>query len=223
MARRIAGFWRQWVKNAAPLGGIAAAGDVTAQYLVNRGGGADAPPSGVGPAIDQRRVASIATFSLLYGGIFQRYVYQRFDAWFGVQAALSVVSKKVAADTFVHAPLLYLPCYFVATGLMQGKPLAENVECLRTKFADTMLAYLMIWPGAMFAIFWAVPEPRRVLFIAACAFMEKGFYSWIQLRDGWKDAPGQASPLAEVYTSSSHSADLPFSAIGGTVLAAGGF
>mmetsp|Transcript_40903 Transcript_40903/g.113718 ORF Transcript_40903/g.113718 Transcript_40903/m.113718 type:complete len:234 (-) Transcript_40903:135-836(-) len=218
LLRGMARFWREWIRHAAQSGGIAAAGDVTAQYFVNKGTStsnmsAESSTSCAGPVIDQRRVASIATFGFLYGGLFQRVVYQRFDAWLGVQRAFTVISKKVAMDVFLHAPFVYLPCFFVGTGLMQGKPLEDTIGYLRAKFADTMLAYVMIWPGAMFAMFWAVPEPSRIIFLAMCSFFEKAFYSWIQLGGSGKGAiPGvkdagqffvlEDSPLPEMYIGS---------------------
>mmetsp|Transcript_65545 Transcript_65545/g.181710 ORF Transcript_65545/g.181710 Transcript_65545/m.181710 type:complete len:245 (-) Transcript_65545:159-893(-) len=233
-ARGVAGFWWQWVKKAVQSGFISGAGDLTAQYLLNGNASnrsSDASSQCAGPHIDQRRVASIATFSTFYSGIVQRCLYLRFDAWFGVCTAASTVTKKVALDTCVHAPLLYLPVFFLSTGLMQGKPLADSLDCLRTKYASTMLTYAMIWPGATFVMFRLVPEPSRVLFLAACSFVEKAFYSWVQMdgartsarpgvvdagrRSGWKD-----STFAGVYAGSG---DASFPAIGGAVCGAGAF
>lgn len=92
--------------------------------------------------------------------------------------------KKVVADTLIHAPFVYLPTFYVSTGLMQGKSLMDSIALFRAKFRETMAAYVVIWPFTMLGIFYVVPEPSRVLVLACLCFFEKALYSSIQQGKG---------------------------------------
>eukprot|EP00444_Apocalathium_aciculiferum_P056497 CAMPEP_0183600140 /NCGR_PEP_ID=MMETSP0371-20130417/179785_1 /TAXON_ID=268820 /ORGANISM="Peridinium aciculiferum, Strain PAER-2" /LENGTH=264 /DNA_ID=CAMNT_0025812211 /DNA_START=67 /DNA_END=861 /DNA_ORIENTATION=+ len=210
---RIAMIW-PWAKTAAQSAGIATAADVTTQWFMNKGNVPEIATSkaGVSTNLDMRRAASIGAFGFFYSGGLQRLIYQKFDASFGTKATMQVVAKKVAADSFLHgpilyvpafymvtglpmqvvakkvaadsflhAPFLYVPAFYMVTGLLQGKSLEESFVRLRAMYCDTMTTYLMIWPAAMFGLFWAVPEARRVVTLACLAFVEKAVYSLIEL------------------------------------------
>ena len=75
-----------------------------------------------------------------YGGLFQRVLYLQMDRVFGTSTALNTVATKVAADALVHAPLLYVPTFFLTTSMIQGASPREAVAVLRDKWADTMIA-----------------------------------------------------------------------------------
>mmetsp|Transcript_31626 Transcript_31626/g.104818 ORF Transcript_31626/g.104818 Transcript_31626/m.104818 type:complete len:234 (-) Transcript_31626:147-848(-) len=179
---RIAMIW-PWAKTAAQSAGIAAAADVTTQWFMNKGNVPDIATSkaGVSTNLDLRRAASIGAFGFFYSGGLGRLVYQKFDATFGTKATMQVVAKKVAADALLHGPILYVPAFYMITGLLQGKSLEESFVRLRAMYCDTVTTYLMIWPAAMFGLFWAVPEARRIVTLACLAFVEKAVYSLIEL------------------------------------------
>eukprot|EP00442_Polarella_glacialis_P011748 CAMPEP_0115108996 /NCGR_PEP_ID=MMETSP0227-20121206/38372_1 /TAXON_ID=89957 /ORGANISM="Polarella glacialis, Strain CCMP 1383" /LENGTH=269 /DNA_ID=CAMNT_0002507469 /DNA_START=259 /DNA_END=1068 /DNA_ORIENTATION=+ len=185
--RSLVGVLRPWAKTAAQSACIAAAADLTTQWLVSEKKATDLTAgnwsSNFNPGgLDLVRAGSFAAFGFLYGGFIQRLVYLKFDAVFGVQSALAVVAKKVAADSLLHAPLMYVPMFYLATGLLQGHGLSASVDRLNSNYSDTLRTYLMIWPGAMFAMFRYVPERKRCIFLACCAFFEKAIYSWLELR-----------------------------------------
>lgn len=184
LAQNFAGLWRQYIKAAVQSGGVAAAGDLTAQCL--RSGGASADSVGAGVSIDQRRTASIGTFQCLYNGLITRFVFRRFDTLFGMQTSLTIVSKKVALDTFTHTPLLYLPCFLVATPLLQGKSLTESVDRLCVNYVDTLMATCTIWPLAVFTMFRFISEPNRIVFLSFASFALMTCNSLIQLKNARK-------------------------------------
>mmetsp|Transcript_22259 Transcript_22259/g.72062 ORF Transcript_22259/g.72062 Transcript_22259/m.72062 type:complete len:236 (-) Transcript_22259:468-1175(-) len=179
---RIAMIW-PWAKTAAQSAGIAAAADVTTQWFMNKGNVPDIATSkaGVSTNLDLRRAASIGAFGFFYSGGLGRLVYQKFDATFGTKATMQVVAKKVAADALLHGPILYVPAFYMITGLLQGKSLDEAFGRLSAMYKDTVATYLMIWPAAMFGLFWAVPEARRTVTLACLAFGEKAVYSMMEL------------------------------------------
>jgi len=179
---RIAMIW-PWAKTAAQSAGIATAADVTTQWFMNKGNVPEIATSkaGVSTNLDMRRAASIGAFGFFYSGGLQRLIYQKFDASFGTKATMQVVAKKVAADSFLHGPILYVPAFYMVTGLLQGKSLDEAFGRLCVMYKDTVATYLMIWPAAMFGLFWAVPESRRIVTLACLAFGEKAVYSMMEL------------------------------------------
>mmetsp|Transcript_31628 Transcript_31628/g.104821 ORF Transcript_31628/g.104821 Transcript_31628/m.104821 type:complete len:233 (-) Transcript_31628:322-1020(-) len=179
---RIAMIW-PWAKTAAQSAGIATAADVTTQWFMNKGNVPEIATSkaGVSTNLDMRRAASIGAFGFFYSGGLQRLIYQKFDASFGTKATMQVVAKKVAADSFLHGPILYVPAFYMFTGLLQGKSLDEAFGRLSAMYKDTVATYLMIWPAAMFGLFWAVPEARRTVTLACLAFGEKAVYSMMEL------------------------------------------
>mmetsp|Transcript_94919 Transcript_94919/g.268146 ORF Transcript_94919/g.268146 Transcript_94919/m.268146 type:complete len:236 (+) Transcript_94919:86-793(+) len=179
---RLAKIW-PWAKTAAQSAGIATAADVTTQWFMNKGNVPEIATSkaGVSTNLDMRRAASIGAFGFFYSGGLQRLIYQKFDASFGTKATMQVVAKKVAADSFLHGPILYVPASYMVTGLLQGKSLDEALGRLSAMYKDTVATYLMIWPAAMFGLFWAVPEARRIVTLACLAFGEKAVYSMMEL------------------------------------------
>mmetsp|Transcript_71707 Transcript_71707/g.201170 ORF Transcript_71707/g.201170 Transcript_71707/m.201170 type:complete len:211 (+) Transcript_71707:61-693(+) len=200
-ARWAAQFW-EWSKTAAQAGCIAASADLTCQLARDhqkRGEAAGTWSSRFG-RVDWRRVASFGAFSFFYGGFLQRFLYRGFDAAFGAQQTGVVVMKKVAADLAV-APVIYIPCFYMATGLLTGLSIEASAQRLSDQFRETITAYVSLWPGAVFLVFRLVPEHHRILTMAGFAFMEKCIYSWLELRKpagvaGAAVLPGVQPPLA---------------------------
>ena len=64
--------------------------------------------------IDWARNAAFAFFSGAYLGVGQHFVYNvAFTRLFGSQTNVATALRKVAADSFGHVPLLYLPLYYL--------------------------------------------------------------------------------------------------------------
>lgn len=123
---------------------------------------------------DRSRTLSFGFFGLFYAGLLQRGIYRLID-----RLAPGRPLQKVALDLFVHAPLLYVPAFYISTNLLQGKTLMESWQKLESKYVDTLKAYYMIWPVPMALCFGVIPERHRVMFIALFAFAEKAIYSYL--------------------------------------------
>lgn len=150
--------------------GIGGAADLTVQM--------SSGPSKISD-LDLRRTMSMSVFSLCYTGVLQRLIYLRFDLWFGVGNSLKQSFLKLFMDTFVHAPFIYIPTFYMTTGMLQGLGWSASYEKLRNKYNETLLSYMLIWPGPMFVCFRCIPETRRVVFISAISFVEKSIYSYL--------------------------------------------
>jgi len=165
---------RAKVKSALQAGAISGTADLVVQVSYNK-------PQSVWD-LDLRRTLSFAVFSFMYSGILQVAIYRRFDKWFGVGKSMSVVLPKLAADCFLHAPLVYIPIFYAATGMLQGLSWSRALMKLKDKYAETLKCYVMLWSGPMLICFRYVPLRNRVLFIAGCSFGEKCIYSVIGQR-----------------------------------------
>lgn len=124
--------------------------------------------------IDYARVLSFMAFGTFYAGSFQPWVYRSFDRLFGDD-----VPRKLLAEFFAYAPLLYVPSFYIITGLFQGLGWSGSMDKLNDKYVATLLSFFAVWPAPMFAYFKWVPENQRVLFLAICGFIEKIAYSII--------------------------------------------
>lgn len=146
--------------------------------------------------IDLRRTASFVAFGFGYSGLIQRFVYRGFDRVFGIQNTFRVIMCKVAADAFIHAPIMYVPSFYITTSLLQGYSISGSVDRLRAAYSDTLKAYVSIWFLPMAVCFRFVPEVQRANFVAVCAYIEKGIYSMMDQRKS-QSKDQQATALDE--------------------------
>ncbi len=124
--------------------------------------------------LDIQRVVSFSLFGLCYCGGFQPNVYKLFDRWFGTSGSLKkCVLPKMAADFFAYMPLVYVPSFYMITGMIQGLGFSGSVQRLCLKYRETLLAYFAIWLGPMFVYFRFIPEAQRVLYLSALGFVER--------------------------------------------------
>ncbi|CAE8694087.1 unnamed protein product [Polarella glacialis] len=220
--------WMQWTKAAAQSACLAGTADLCAQALVRptspnsqRGVGQQCTselPNCAG-TFDLQRSSSFAAFGFCWSGFIQRLIYLRFDAALGVYPRLAAVCMKVAADTFLYGPLVYIPAFYMSTGLMQGRSVEESYERLRCMYKETMTVYVFLWPWAMFTVFRAVPEPGRTSFIAFCAFIEKSIYSWMELGTCNINVDSQPEDNNNSNDNNSNNNNLQFVAVNGAFFA----
>jgi protein Mpv17 len=161
---------KEMFSNGAKACSLGASADFLVQYMTS--------PSYTD--LDFRKTLSFAAFGFCYGGVFLTQVYRRYEVWFGVGQSLRVVLTKLAFDFFIHAPVIYVPTFYMTTGLVQGLGLSGSVAKLKDKYYETLRVYFLIWPVPMTMCFF-MPPNVRVLFIASFAFFEKCIYSFINL------------------------------------------
>eukprot|EP00900_Chrysochromulina_parva_P022482 jgi/Chrpa1/4868/Chrysochromulina_OHIO_Genome00014357-RA len=157
-------LWCRWLQAPLQASAIGTSGDLVCQLAVE---------GKTLSRIDTRRSLSFSIFGFLYSGIFQRALYLRFDQIFGVGQDLRTVSLKVASDSLLHGPFLYIPTFCISTAVLQGSSSEEVWERFRSNWAPMVQAYLGIWPATMGLMFYAIPVPSRILYISTIAFAEK--------------------------------------------------
>jgi hypothetical protein len=114
------------------------------------------------------------------GGFVNHLVYNRiFAQLFGAGTGWRTVASKTAADAFITAPFLYVPTFYLSTGVMQGSTVTESWLKCQSKWTETMKAYLCIWPATLSVAFSVIPVQHRVVYIACVAFVEKAIFSAI--------------------------------------------
>lgn len=164
---------RLWKVVKAPLqaGLITASGDTCCQMQLEGKSFRD---------LDKRRTLAFATFGFFYGGFVNHLVYNRiFAQLFGAGTGWRTVASKTAADAFITAPFLYVPTFYLSTGVMQGSTVTESWLKCQSKWTETMKAYLCIWPATLSVAFSVIPVQHRVVYIACVAFVEKAIFSAI--------------------------------------------
>jgi hypothetical protein len=175
--RVIPGFSRMQgsaLANALQACSFAGAADLMIQVTYNK-------PQEIGD-LNLRRIISFSMFGLLYSGGFQVVMYRRFDQYFGMGSAMRQALAKVAADCLIHAPFIYIPSFYLITGMVQGLGFSGSLTKLRDNYNETLQCYLILWCCPMLFCFRCVTARYRVLFIAGCAFFEKCVYSLIGQR-----------------------------------------
>jgi hypothetical protein len=128
--------------------------------------------------LDLRRLAAVTTFTALYMGGCQHFIFQLYP--FGVVAVarrilphgpmrVQVLKESTLAHAHLcawadnlHCAMGYIPSYFVGVGLMQGDSVARTVANLRAEWVGTYLSCTVFWVPFMTANFALVAPLRRV-------------------------------------------------------------
>jgi len=89
---------------------------------------------------DYQRFASMLTFGAVYSGGFSTLVYSSYSRFpkFLINTPAKMGLTCTLVDNFLHVPLLYTPAFYVMTGLMQGRTLAESTTTLRSGYLTSL-------------------------------------------------------------------------------------
>jgi len=124
-----------------------------------------------------RRTLGFMVFGSCYCGGFQPNMYKLFDKWFGRGMSMREVLPKLFVDVFVYEPVMYIPAFYMITGLVQGFGWAGSFRRLSGLYASTVVSTIAIWLGPLFVYFKWIPIKRRPLFLAVCGFVERCVFS----------------------------------------------
>jgi hypothetical protein len=91
---------------------------------------------------------------------------------------------KAGSDVFVAAPLVYIPSFYMYTGVAQGKSVAAAGEHLRNKWWDTASGYVGVWLPLQFVNFLAVPLHGQVVFVNAATLLWNIYISYLSNSGG---------------------------------------
>mmetsp|Transcript_339 Transcript_339/g.595 ORF Transcript_339/g.595 Transcript_339/m.595 type:complete len:324 (-) Transcript_339:120-1091(-) len=121
---------------------------------------------------DFARTLSFMLFGQIYCGAFQPCVYRRFDRWFGDN-----VKRKLLAEFLFYMPLVYIPSFYMMTGMLQGLGCAGAFAKLCLKYWVTLQSDLALWFAPMIVYFRWVPENYRVLYLSTLGMIERVVFS----------------------------------------------
>lgn len=124
--------------------------------------------------VDLRRNMAFGFFSAAWLGVGQHLVYNvAFTRIFGTSTHLFTALKKVAADSAVHVPMMYLPLYYsfkaVVLGEGDGTALGGLAQYSHD-FWPVMTTYWSAWPLVHLTSFTVVPVELRIGFVACVSF-----------------------------------------------------
>lgn len=149
-------------KDAIAAGAIGGAADMIVQVISNL------------EPYNYLRTMSFVIFGQFYCGGFQPHVYRGFDRWLGDD-----ILRKLLLEFLIYATIVYIPSFYLITGMLQGLGWSEALASLSTNYVETVVSYFLIWPLPMFVYFRLVPEKARVLYICMFSFVEKMVYSFL--------------------------------------------
>lgn len=117
--------------------------------------------------LDTRRSASIGLWGLFIMGPALHYWYAVLDRlFFGKFAVLN----KLLSDQLLFAPV-FNAAFIVGVGSLEGNPLKEVAETVRTKFWPSMKANWTLWPAAQVVNFALVPKTFQIVYVNCVALV----------------------------------------------------
>lgn len=118
--------------------------------------------------IDRKRMGAVVCFATAYDGGINTLVYRAYDGFtarFAARgaSAMGIALAKASFDALFHSPLLYIPTFFLVTGLLQGRSLSNAYDNLRQMYAPVTLSCICFWIPYQFLNFLHTPARLRVL------------------------------------------------------------
>merc|ERR1712224_186637 len=92
------------------------------------------------------------------------WLLPRFTRSTTLRAGLS----KSLFDNFVHCPIVYIPTFYIAMGLMQGHEPAAVSEALEREWLNSSMACAAFWTPLEALIFIGVPQHMRLIACNVC-------------------------------------------------------
>ena len=156
---------------AATAGSILCLADLTCQSFLE-----------TNSTLDVRRTAALALFGTWHYGFPAKSLYLFYDRLLGVDGTLRTALFKVLLDEYVHTPLLLIPSFYMITGLIRGRSLAEALSQLRREWFVASFGSALFWTPLQLVNFLFVPQHSRIVFIAVFSFLHKTWLSWLSNR-----------------------------------------
>lgn len=134
---------------------------------------------------DTRRLASLTLFNSVYIGGFLHFLYQAYPPVVRAVSRAIVAprlpwlaarldNKQSAAHAVgcacvdnVHCGSLYIPAFYIGTGVLQGHGLGDSTATLRREWLETYIYCTAFWVPFMAGNFALVPPAWRVRAMAA--------------------------------------------------------
>ena len=166
-----------WLANMGVGGSLAWMGDFLCQYMeVNKA------TTSTHEEFDWDRAFAFTAFGTFYMGGFANFVYSRAIPWI---LSRNIISKSFSlnfhsnarkdflkrgffgsiVDNTLHAPLFYLPSYFIFTDIMRGRDSTFIVGHFERSYMVTLLTLWGLWIPVQTITFSVMPIHLRATFV----------------------------------------------------------
>ena len=133
---------------------------------------------------DGRRSAAFTSMSTFWTGLVNHWWYGMLEVLLPQAAGgWRTVAAKVALSQFVANPFLYLPTFYLWTGAILGRPLAETRTKAQNEYWEVLRACWLVMGTANAACFAIVPVQLQTSFMAVAVFVYNNVLSLIANRD----------------------------------------
>ena len=150
--------------------------DATAQLLTQP----------VGDQFDWQRWRALVVWGTLFYGGPCRFLYARYDRWWGSGAAV----RKALVDVFGNGVFLMCPTFYLTTGSLKGQSLGDSVRQFQDEWVQASTGTIAFWLPACTLNFAFVPPHSRILAISALSFLHK---TWLSLLSNSKRVASRLS------------------------------
>lgn len=142
---------------------LSGAGDLAAQLIPDEHGNRR--------AIDWRRLAAFTVFGAAWTGPFNhywlRFLHQRFPPSGGL---IKAVGAKLVIQHALLNPFIYLPWFYVSTGVILGQSKEAIINKVEREYTDTLLYLWTVWVPTTAVVFAVVPLSQQSVVMAVIAF-----------------------------------------------------
>jgi hypothetical protein len=178
---------RPRVVKAATGGVLAFLGDYNAQRLEMCRTPEPLPPTTAlseASTFDWWRSLAFTSMSTFWTGPVNHWWYELLERRLPqVGGGWRVVLSKVAASQLLANPFLYLPTFYLWTGLVLGRSLPETVSKARREYWEVLRACWLVLGTANVFMFAVVPMRWQASFMAVATFCYNNVLSIIANRD----------------------------------------
>merc|ERR1712107_393743 len=164
---------RPWIANASSAAVLGIGGDVMCQFGFEEK-----------TTLDTKRCAILTGFVAWYHGILCQYVYGSYDLLrrrlpaFACSSLLRVGIWKAGVDCLVHLPSLYVPSFYMWTGVLEGRGVHESWETLRSEWWEGCTSCLIFWGPVDVLMFSVIPQHFRIVFMSTGCLVWNGYLSY---------------------------------------------
>jgi hypothetical protein len=139
---------------------------------------------------DVRRGIGMTTFCSLYTGVFQTWWIKTLNAKVKLRPLIANAALKTTLCQFGSVPILYLPLFFLVTGLVSGKDLHGCIAEGQTNYMRIFSRNLCYWIPMQMAQFYFIPPKWHIPFLCAAGCT----WSVILSTLGFRLLPSEPSP-----------------------------
>lgn len=180
------------ITKAVTGGTLAFAGDLHAQ-IIEAWSESDSGSVKHVLSIDTRRSFAFTSLSTCWTGGGNHHWYGLLERYLPQGAGWRTVLPKVAANQLFMNPFLYMPTFFIWTGVILERSFEETIAKAQGEYWESLRGCWLILGGANVVMFTALPVRYHAVFMCAATFCFNVLLSLISNRDALEKRKSAAS------------------------------